>query len=133
MPPPTLRRSLLTQCCLPSCSRVLEPLLLPSFPKVFGLLVIDTSSQIWRLTKLVGQSSIFSFYHTSLLHRFPSAAYLVAWVGLAPGNCESADKQLSGKTFGKGRKPFLHKKDVASLTSLRLKSARILGRCYEGG
>jgi transposase len=29
---------------------------------------------------------------------FPSAAHLAAWAGLAPGNYESAGKQLSGKT-----------------------------------
>jgi len=30
--------------------------------------------------------------------RFPSAAHLAAWAGLAPGNHESAGKRLSGKT-----------------------------------
>lgn len=32
------------------------------------------------------------------MSRFPSAAHLAAWAGLAPGNYESAGKQLSGKT-----------------------------------
>ena len=32
------------------------------------------------------------------MNRFPSAAHLAAWAGLAPGNYESAGKQLSGKT-----------------------------------
>lgn len=32
------------------------------------------------------------------MSRFPSAAHLAAWAGLAPGNHESAGKQLSGKT-----------------------------------
>lgn len=30
--------------------------------------------------------------------RFPSAAHLAAWAGLAPGNDESTGKRLSGKT-----------------------------------
>jgi transposase len=30
--------------------------------------------------------------------RFPSAAHLAAWVGLAPGNHETAGKRLSGTT-----------------------------------
>jgi transposase len=32
------------------------------------------------------------------MSRFPSAAHLAAWAGLAPGNYESAGKHLSGKT-----------------------------------
>jgi transposase len=32
------------------------------------------------------------------MSRFPSAAHLAAWAGLAPGNYESAGKTLSGKT-----------------------------------
>jgi transposase len=32
------------------------------------------------------------------MSRFPSAAHLAAWAGLAPGNYESAGKRLSGKT-----------------------------------
>ncbi|MCP6760119.1 MAG: IS110 family transposase [Fischerella sp. CENA71] len=32
------------------------------------------------------------------MSRFPSASHLAAWAGLAPGNYESAGKQLSGKT-----------------------------------
>lgn len=32
------------------------------------------------------------------MSRFPSAAHLAAWAGLAPGNCESAGKQLSTTT-----------------------------------
>ncbi len=32
------------------------------------------------------------------MNRFPSAAHLAAWAGLAPGNDESAGKRLSGKT-----------------------------------
>jgi len=32
------------------------------------------------------------------MSRFPSAAHLAAWAGLAPGNYESALKRLSGKT-----------------------------------
>src|SRR5579883_774407 len=42
MLPATLRRSLLTECCLPPCSRGLEPLLLRSFPEVFGLLKVTS-------------------------------------------------------------------------------------------
>jgi len=32
------------------------------------------------------------------MSRFPTAAHLAAWAGLAPGNYESAGKRLSGKT-----------------------------------
>ena len=32
------------------------------------------------------------------MSRFPSAAHLAAWAGLAPGNYESAGKRLAGKT-----------------------------------
>ena len=32
------------------------------------------------------------------MSRFPTAAHLCAWAGVAPGNHESAGKQLSGKT-----------------------------------
>jgi hypothetical protein len=32
------------------------------------------------------------------MNRFPSAAHLCAWAGVAPGNNESAGKQRSGKT-----------------------------------
>jgi len=32
------------------------------------------------------------------MSRFPTAAHLCAWAGVAPGNYESAGKQLSGKT-----------------------------------
>ena len=33
-----------------------------------------------------------------MLSRFPTAAHLASWVGLCPGNNESAGKRKSGKT-----------------------------------
>jgi transposase len=37
------------------------------------------------------------------MSRFPSAAALAAWAGVAPGNSESAGKRLSGKTWDGNR------------------------------
>ena len=38
------------------------------------------------------------------MSRFPSAAPLAAWAGLAPGNYESAGQRVSGK-LAKGTRP----------------------------
>ncbi|WP_415688152.1 transposase, partial [Geobacillus stearothermophilus] len=32
------------------------------------------------------------------MSRFPTAAHLASWAGMAPGNHESAGKRLSGRT-----------------------------------
>ena len=39
------------------------------------------------------------------MNRFPSAAHLASWAGVAPGNHESAGKRYSGKTR-KGNRPL---------------------------
>lgn len=54
------------------------------------------------------------------MSRFPSAAHLSAWAGLAPGNYESAGKTLSGKT----------RKGNQTLRAGLMQSAHVASRSY---
>jgi transposase len=54
------------------------------------------------------------------MSRFPSAAHLAAWAGLAPGNYESAGKHLAGKT----------RKGNQTLRSGLMQSAHVASRSH---
>ena len=68
------------------------------------------------------------------MSRFPTAAHLAAWAGVAPGNNESAGKRRSGKTR-KGNRPLCsalnQAANAASHTKdnyLSAQSRRLVGR-----
>jgi len=58
-----------------------------------ALVLLDTITGVGRRTAEVLLAEVGAD-----LRRFPSAGHLAAWAGLAPGNNQSAGKQLSGKT-----------------------------------
>jgi transposase len=60
--------------------------------------------------------------------RFPSAAHLASWAGLAPGNNESAGKRHSGKT-GQGS-PWLRAALVEAAQAVARSKATALGAYY---
>ena len=51
------------------------------------------------------------------MNRFPSAAHLCSWAGLAPGNHESAGKRKSGKTTKGNQKLRSYLVEAARATS----------------
>src|SRR5262249_46295560 len=65
------------------------------------------------------------------MRRFPSARHLASWVGICPGNHQSAGKRLSGKTRQGSRwvrQALIQARPVAMPTYLRAEGRRLAER-----
>lgn len=96
-PPPTPERDEESQSAAPNATESSEPPLSAGSPSPLSWQeAVEIIDQITGISERIAQGLLAEIGVN--MGQFPSAKHLASWVGMCPGNHESAGKRLSGKT-----------------------------------